>query len=203
MQLLIDTDIFCKLAIGECLDDTMGLFGVDVFGCGRLSALPHMLRRGKLRKNLGDQICDELIPIAESFPALVQPSAVWLDRLTTVQTIDPGEAQIFALAAEKGIVVVTGDKRALRSLKDIPAFTDALAGRIVVLEAVLFVLCGRLGSVEIRRRVQRLLSHDKMVNVCLSPNNSDPKGALLSYYRSLEVELAPLVLWNPQMGAQK
>lgn len=202
MQVLIDTDIFCKLALGNCLDHTMGLFGVDAYSCGRLPALPHMLRRGKLRKKLGDHICDELIPIAESVPALVQPDAMWLDRLTAVQSIDPGEAQIFALAAEKGIVVVTGDKRALGSLKNIPAFTDALAGRIVVLEAVLLILCGKLGPAEVRRRVHRLVSHDKMVNVCFSPNNSDPQGALLSYYQNLEVELAPLVLWNPQLGAQ-
>lgn len=203
MQLLIDTDIFCKLALGEILDDTIGLFGVDASGCGRLPALPHMLRRGKLQKAFGDQISDELILRAESFQAIGQPGAVWLDRLTPVQSIDPGEAQLFALAAENGLIVMTGDKRALRALKDIPELTAALEGRVVVMEAVLLKLCDQIGTAEVSRRVRRLVSHDTMVQVCFSPINSDPQGALLSYHRSVESELAPLVLWSPQMGAQK
>ncbi|TAM46037.1 MAG: hypothetical protein EPN55_06485 [Gammaproteobacteria bacterium] len=197
MSLLIDTDVFCVLAAGQLLDDTVGLLGSDLSECARLPALSHMLRKGKLRKKYGDRISDQLIPIADSIPVIDQPDALWLDRLTLVQNIDPGEAQLFALAAEKQLSVITGDKRALRALKGVPSFADALAGRIVVLEAILIALCARLGTTVVSARVQPLVTHDSMIRVSFSPSNPDPEDALLSYYQNLVTELNPLVLWHP------
>lgn len=201
-SLLIDTDAFCVLAAGRLLDDAVNLFGANLSGCARLPALPHMLRKGRLRKKYGDQISDHLIPIAVSIPVIDQPEAQWLDKLTPVQNIDPGEAQLFALAAEKPLAVITGDKRALRALKDVPGFADVLAGRIVVLEAILIALCARLGPTEVSARMQPLVTHDSMIRVCFSPSNPDPKGALLSYYQSLVTEIAPIVLWHPLQEEQ-
>lgn len=198
MSLLIDTDAFCILAAGQLLDDAVSLFGTDLSGCARLPALSHMLRKGRLRKKYGDRISDQLIPIADSTPVINQPEAQWLDRLTLVQSIDPGEAQLFALAAEKGLAVVTGDKRALHALKDVPGFADALAGRIVVLEAILIALCARLGTTVVSKRVQPLITHDSMIRVSFSPSNSDIRAALLSYYQNLVTELDPLVLWRSE-----
>lgn len=168
-----------------------------------MPALPHMLRRGRLRTKFGDQISDFLIPIADSIPVIDQPEAHWLDRLTPVQYIDPGEAQLFALAAEKRLAVITGDKRALRALKDVSGFADALAGRIVVLEAMLIALCDRLGPTMVSAQMQPLAAHDSMVRVCFSPSNPDPRGALLSYYQNLVTELVPLKPWNPQQEGRK
>ena len=196
VSLLIDTDAFCVLATGQLLDDAVSLLGADLSGCARLPALPHMLRRGRLRKKYGDQISDHLIPIADSIPVIDQPDARWLDRLTMIQNIDPGEAQLFALAAEKRLAVITGDKRALRALKDVPGFADALAGRIVVLEAMLIALCDRLRPTVVSARIQPLAIHESMIRVCFSRSNPDPRVALLSYYQSLVVELDPLILWH-------
>jgi hypothetical protein len=156
-----------------------------------------MLRRGGLRKKYGNQISDHLIPIADSIPVIDQPGAQWLDRLTPVQYIDPGEAQLFALAAEKRLAVIIGDKRALRALKDVPGFADALADRLVTLEAILIALCARLGPTVVSTQIQPLITHDSMIRVCFSPSNPDPKDALLSYYQNLVTELDPLVLWHP------
>lgn len=201
LRLLVDTDAFCKLAVGGVLNDALGLLGADLSECGRLPALPHMLRRGRLRRVFGTEACDALIPVAEALPVAVQPSDAWLDRLTPFETIDPGEAQILASAAESGLVIVSGDKRALRALKDAAGFADALAGRIVVLEAILIALCDRIGPDEVRQRIQVLAASDRVVQVCFSTENpDDPRDALLSYYRSLAGELAPLVLWNPRSG---
>jgi hypothetical protein len=198
VSLLIDTDAFCILAAGRLLEGAVIIFDTKLSGCARLPALPHMLRRGGLRKKFGDQISDHLIPIADSIPVIDQPEALWLDKLTQVQDIDPGEAQLFALAAEKRLAVITGDKRALRALKDIPGFADALAGRIIVLEAILIALCVRLGPTVVSAHVQSILNHDSMIRVCFSPSNPDPRDALLSYYQNLVTELEPLVLWHPQ-----
>ncbi len=203
MRLLIDTDVFCKLAVSGTLEDAVALLGANLSDCGRLPALPYQLRRGGLRKRLGAEACDSVIPVAEAVPIVVQASDVWLDRLTPIEAIDPGEAQIFAAAAETGLLVMTGDNRALRALKDVPGFAEALTGRIVVFEAVLLALCESVGPEELRHRLQPAAESDRMIQVCCSKGNPDPGGAFLSYYRSLKAELDPLVLWNPRWGGRE
>ena len=109
----------------------------------------------------------------------------WLDMLIQVQSIDIGEAQLFAAGAERGLIVITGDKRALRALKDVPNFPDALSGRIVVMETILIALCDKFGSEEVRLCVNVLAKSDKMVQICFSSGVSDPLDGLLSYYNDL------------------
>jgi hypothetical protein len=127
-----------------------------------------------------------------------QPGVIWLEKLTAIEAIDPGEVLIFARAGESGLLLWTGDKRALRALKAIEDFTPALAGHVVVLEAIMLALCDRFGHEEMRQRVAPLAAVDRMVEVCFSTGNLDPSTALMSYYRALEIELAPLKLWNPR-----
>lgn len=200
MRLLIDTDIFCKLGLGGLLDDAISLLGVRIEECGRLHALPHMLRRGKLPRVYGVEACSQLLPIAERMVAVPDPDSTWLDRLTASNSIDPGEAILFASAAQHSLTIATGDKRALRELRGIDGYADALSGRIIVLEAILLSLCRRLGNKAVRRRLKSLSNVDKVLMVCFSDGNSNPIEALDSYYRNLVVELAPLRLWEPQQG---
>ena len=180
------------------LEDAVHLLGADLRECGRLFALPYMLRRGRLRKIFGGDACDSLTLIAESIPVIVQPGNSWLDRLTSIDSIDPGEAQIFAAAAEFGMIVVSDDKRALLALKNVGDFPDALAGRIVILEAILIALCNRLGPNEVRRRVKPLMDGDKLVRICFSDSVPDPRDGLRSYFNSQVGDLNPLILWNPE-----
>jgi len=201
MRLLVDTDIFCKLSIGGFFDEAVLALGVDQSECGRLPALPHMLRRGRLRRQLGDAVSDALIPLANGVPSTPAPSAEWLDKVAGIPEIDPGEAQLFALAAQGGLMVASADKRSLRALKELPVVRNALAGRIVVLEAVLVRLCDLHGVTTIRTRIEPLCEADKVVRICFSSGSSDPVGSLMSYYASLALELAPLELWNPRSEA--
>lgn len=200
MRALLDTDAFCKLAVAGLLHDALRLLGTDLQDCGRLPALPHMLRRGRLRIVFGESACDAIIPIAESMPVVGQPTDVWLNKLTPIPAIDPGEAQILAAAAESGIIVVSGDKRALRALKNVAGFAESLTGRIATLDAILLALCDQLGADVARRRVQALMTFDKTVAICFSAENADPRSALVSYYEDLRSDLHPLVLWDPQSG---
>ncbi len=201
MRLILDSDVFCVLGSAGLLRDTVDLFGLKPSDCGRLPALPYMLRRGRLRRSLGAEACEELLALADEFPVIAVPGSVWLDRLALVEAIDPGEAQIFALAADHGLIVVSGDKRALRALRLIDGYPEALRQRVVILEAVLLALCARLGSDEVGRRCQPLMSLDQVVRICFSPSNAEPIEALWSYHRTLSAELQPLELWSPPWGA--
>ena len=198
MKLLFDTDAFCKLGIASLLEDVAQIFGAQLQECGRLYALSFMLRKGGLRKLYGGPACDLLIPVADALLAIPDPSVAWIEKLTAVEAIDPGEAQIFSVAAEQGQPFVSGDKRALKALKGIGDFIPALERRVVVIEAVLLALCDRIGQEEMRRRVTPLVVVDQMVDVCFSSGNPDPSTALLSYLEAIECELAPLRLWNPR-----
>lgn len=46
MNLLVDTDAFCKLGAAGLIEGATGVFGARLPDCGRPPALPHMLRRG-------------------------------------------------------------------------------------------------------------------------------------------------------------
>ena len=196
MRLLVDSDAFCKLAASDLLSDAAALFHAEVGECGRLPALPHMLRRGKLRRTYGTNACDRLIPLAESMPPILHDAASWLDELTPIQAIDPGEAILFATAADLRAPVVTGDIRSLRALKNLDRCHEALEGRIAVLEAILLALCGQLGTATVRSRVESAPQVDTVMRVCFSPGVEEPELALRSYLRDRKRELAPLVLWS-------
>lgn len=197
IKVLIDTDAFCKLGVAGLLDDTATLFAATLDECARLPALPYMLRKGALRKLYGGAACDDLHTIALSMPLIPQPSEALLDQMNLLDTIDPGEAQIFAAASEYGVIAVTGDKRALNALKGVDNVSKSLAGRIAVLEAVLLALCTQCGVRHVQERIAPLSAVDRMVSVCFSAENPDPARALVSYLANLAENLAPISLWTP------
>jgi hypothetical protein len=159
-----------------------------------------MLRRGGLVKRYGVEICGALASIARDIPVLPTPSETWLGELAGLNNIDVGEAQLFAMAAEDASVVLTGDKKALRTLCGLGRFCAALEGRIVVFEAILLALCERLGAERVRECVKPVTVFDPVIAACFSETNKDPMAALWSYFRSFAVEVQPLVLWSPGNG---
>lgn len=191
MKLLVDTDAFCKLGKAGLLEDGIRVLGADLHECGRLPALPYMLRKGRLRESYGTETCDALIPVAEGMPVLPQVSASWIDKLASIDAIDPGDAQILSAAAEFNLMVLSGDKRALRAVKDVEGFPDGLAGRVCSFEAVLLALCQDLGTQQVRDRVAPLSALDKTIAVCFSSGSSNPSEGLRSYYESLAKEVRP------------
>ena len=196
MRILIDTDAFCKLTIGGVLDDSLNLFGASLSECGRLPALPYMLRRGRLRTLYGAETCDALLSAAMDMPVIESSSDSYLDLLIAVPDIDPGEAQLFAAAAATDLHLITGDKRALRALRNVEGMPDALSGRVIVLESALLELCETLGLEEVRRRIEGLGQFDNVVRICFSEHNNDPAACLMSYFHGLAEEVSPLTLWQ-------
>lgn len=201
MKLLVDSDIFCKLGVAGLLDEALAVLGVPVSDCGRLAALPHMLQRGRLVKLYGADACAALLPKAKEMEVVGPAGEVWLEPLVDVPSIDPGEAQLLAVVAQHGMIMLSGDKRALRAVAGVAQVVPALQGKMVTLEAILIELCGRLGVGAVRVAVQPLMASDQTVKICFSSTNSDPEVALASYFSALEREVAPLTLWKPAMEA--
>jgi hypothetical protein len=197
MALLIDSDAFCKLGVAGLLEDAAGLFGLMLGDSARLPALPYMLRRGALVRRFGIAACNTLLPIAEELPAIPEADAPLLDRLLRIEAIDPGEAQLLAVAMEHRLTLLTGDKRSLRALKDVPEVLEALSGRIAIIESVLLGLCEQRGVEYIRAHVAVLAGHDTMIQTCFSPDNTDPGAGLTSYLNAIAVDVRPLDLWQP------
>lgn len=199
-RLLFDTDVFCKLGVSGLLDDSLAALGFARSDCARLAALPHMLRRGRLVRMYGATSCEALVAIAESIPVVPSADQNWLDDLANIETIDAGEAQLYAVAAARPSLVLSGDKRALLTLRALERYWLALRGRIITFEAILLVLSRRLGVETLRQRLELVSQIDKMVGACFSRTNPDPMVGLRSYYGSLTREVAPLVLWGPEDG---
>jgi hypothetical protein len=197
MKVLVDTDAFCKLGLAGLLTDAVATLGVQLTDCERLPALPHMLRRGSVPKRFGKDNCEALIEIADAIPPIQASTSQWLDQFLPVPGIDPGEAQLFSVAADQKFLLVSGDKRALRALGKIEDAAQALSGLVVTLEAALIALHGSIGADDLRSRVAPLRQFDTTVGVCFSDSNADPLSALWSYYGSLASEVAPLSLWRP------
>lgn len=200
MRLLVDTDIFCKLGVAGLLYEALATLGVPLAECGRLAALPHMLKRSRLTKLYGQERCDALLPIAEAMPVAGVPGTEWMEPFRDVPDIDAGEAQLLALVAQHGFILLSGDKRALKAVSAVLPVLPSLAGKVVTFEAILIALCWRLGVDAVRQALQPLRD-DMTVKVCFSPGNTDPVGALTSYLGAIERDAAPLVLWKPTKDA--
>ena len=81
MNLLVDTDAFCKLGVAGLLEDSTGVFGTRLTDCGRLPALPYMLRKGRLANRYGRDACNSLVSYAEAMPVHAKPGVATLAPL--------------------------------------------------------------------------------------------------------------------------
>lgn len=201
MRLLLDNDALCKLGLGGVLKEAAALFGAKLSDCGRLPALPYMLKKGRMNITLGPDAVNILVPLVESISEVPTSGDAWLDRLVPLPDVDPGEAQLLALAAGSSVPLISGDKRALAAVKGIPELATALRGHIAPVEAVLFALCDKIGAEALRGKMRSVTALDKMMAVVFSPGNDSVQGALASYVKNAEEELAPLVLWRPAPGS--
>jgi len=197
MKVLVDTDAFCKLGLAGLLADAVAILGAQLTDCHRLAALPHMLRRGSVPRRFGEDNCRSLLTTAEAMLPLEPSTGPWLGRFVPAPGIDPGEAQLFSAAADETLMVLSGDKRALRAVRTVQGAPEALSGLMVTLEAVLIALHDSIGADALRTRVGPLRAFDTTVGICFSDGTPDPRAALWSYYNSLASEVAPLTLWRP------
>ena len=199
MRLALDTDALWKLGLCGLLAEVASLFGLQVEDFVCLPAAPHQLRRGRLRRKLGDDTCELLIPVVEEIRRLTHPDGDVPEELVAAAGIDPGEALLFAMAAtDAELFVVTGDKRAVRVLAGLRGIADIVGGRVIVLEALFLALARRMGVEMLRDRVAPLVPHDRTIGICFGRGTQEPLEALQSYYEDLVSEVPPGFLWDPE-----
>ncbi len=197
MRVLIDTDALCKLAAIGLLEEAATRLGADPKAIERLPALPAMLRRGHLRRELGADLADELLAIANSLPVIPIAPAKTAELLAGRPEIDPGEVQLLALTAEADVLLLSGDKRALRAAANQTVLAARLSRKVVCLEAILLGLCESLGEARVRQAAKARLGIDKVFSICLSPGNASPTDCLQRYLSDIQGQMRPLVLWAP------
>jgi len=200
--LLVDTDILIALASSGTLESVASKFGFAVNQLRRLDAAVPQIRRGKrFRDVYGEAVLCRILPVVESLEVIDAPNNLeLLDQLN--RHMDSGEALLLAAAIENGCpYVLTGDKNAVRALAEsrINACIRALQGRIVILEAVLWMLVAENQPAEVREWFRDLTDH-KTLRVVLSEHvtvdHATCQGAIRSYYDEVYRDANGL-LYNP------
>lgn len=197
VKLLFDSDAFCKLGVAGLLKPCADLFGVTLQECGRLPALPHMLRRGRLVREYGAEICMGLLSVCEDMPTVPRVTGRILTTLAAQPGIDPGEALLFARVAEHGGWVISGDKRSLVSLSEMRSLHARLEHRIATIEGVFLALCKQRDPAEMRDSVRLVRPYDATLDICVLPNGLPSIVGLQSYHSDAVNRALPLRLWAP------
>ena len=98
--------------------------------------------------------------------------------MLAIEGIDPGEALLFALAAEtEGAVVVTGDKRACAALAAAtPSLERELGGKLLVLEPALALLLEVAGFTALVQALAQVREHNATLRVLLPQGEATPEG---------------------------
>jgi len=194
--LLVDSDIFIILSSAGVLERTAELLGFESEDIRRLPALENQLTRGtKFKKMYPQEIRNAALSCCQGIAPLTErPSDVRiLDQLASVSDIHVGEAVMYALMVERpSYLLASGDKRAMQALAanaDLRNVRDALAGRILCLEAAVRMLVRRDGVAQVANAFTPLRSVNTTLSIVFSRGAATTKQNCL---RALESYLTDL-----------
>ena len=185
------------------LEQVAAHLGYEANQVRRLPAAIHQVRKSRtFRNNYGEAVLKEIAPIIEGISEVDPPEDVdMLDTLSEV--VDEGEALLMAIAAaSKSTLLVSGDKRAVADLagsKDAELCVQDLQGRIVTLEAVLWVLVNEHGGEATRADFAPVMGH-KTLRIVLSAHAAASTQRCLDGIRSYfndAARTAQGLLFNP------
>ncbi len=206
--LLADSDAAILLAASGLFGQLLGTLDLDLAHARRLDALPHMLRKGRMRRKYGEFVetilawCESVAPIDDAV------ADCEIRQLLVRDNIDPGEASLFALLFENpGYLLTTADKRSLRELassEDLQVVRRSLAGRVICLEAAIEILVGKLGIRRVAEAFTPLRPYNRTLGVFFSrgeeTREADCLEALHSYIQELTLDVGPNFLFRGGKG---
>jgi hypothetical protein len=201
-MLAVDVDAATKLAHWGLLGEAPILLGTSLNECYTLTSLKYRARKslnspdGKVFHSVdaAQAVIDAMEKMA---PA---PKVPLISQLQDIDGIDPGEAVLLSgVAAHAGSRILTGDKRALRSLAACDsAFREQFSGRIVIVEQVVLAALDRFGLVWLRSRICAFRTIDKAMVVAMGSRcdagESAVREALNSYVNEITALCNPPLL---------
>jgi hypothetical protein len=195
--LYLDSDLFVLLSGAGLLDEVIQVAGFEQSAARRLDPLPYMLERGGLAQRYPEGVRERASAWCWRIASVeVVPPRRLHDRLIREPDLDPGEALLFAAAAESAAsVVTTGDKRACRALAavDLPE----LCGKVLCLEACLLLLLKALDFSFLIDSLAIVREYHQTLRVLLprgaSTSESDLREGLDSYWRDLLAQTGDLL----------
>lgn len=192
--LLIDTDIFTLLAGAGLLSRALEVLGFATPETRRLPALPHQLR-GKKFKGFPPATLAAVSTLANGTPELTErpTSDDVVQRLVAVKGIDSGEALLFALMHERPVCwLASGDQRAMQALATTEEVSDiarAVSGRVICLEAVVWLLLQADGYAATAANFRTVRDFNKTLKVFFSDGMDERPEECPSAVRSYLVNL--------------
>ena len=188
--LLTDADVVAKLSNWYLLDRLPVAFNCSWTDMATLPSLVHRAYRAR-------QHPDRLFPSSEvadhAWNALGQmsvapaPNPAVVSALQRVPDIDGGEAVLFgALCAVPSSSIVTGDKRALKSIAgvDMNSFQCSLSGRVICLEQVLLLLLNGMDFTRLRSHIAQSPHVDRAVAICFGSRFDIEEAQVISGLQS-------------------
>ncbi len=167
MIYLSDNDIIEKLAVCNLLDDALLSFNAaptDVFVLSTLKFRIGGKARAKAEKRLGTDAVRRILEFLDSVKVIDAFSEADVRLLDDVVGIDPGETLLLAATAiHPDYLVLTGDKRCLRTVASSPEcerIARRIQGRVVCFEQTILRVIAFAGFEPVLAKVTGALSHD-------------------------------------------
>lgn len=211
MIALVDNDALVKVAALDMLLEIDGL--LDASSVKVLTSAQRVLtappKKQAIRSQIGSDGYDRLQQfLAKAKTLKDSPPPRLISDLVDV-AIDPGEAVLFATAAEFGFyLVATGDKRAIEAIsKDQGAkiLFDGLSGRVICFEQILLNAIELLGFADVRKRAIAVLGCDgalaKVFAEGARTSEADAIARLEEYVASLRERSGRLLQPNARTSA--
>lgn len=203
-MLLVDVDAFCKLAHWKILPHLSKLLGIPWQNIATISSLRFRARRalakpdGKLFRNT--EAAKLVLETMELLGQLDEPSPETLALFEGVPQIDVGEAILLSLVAdEPSLHILTGDKKALRSLASHEC-ANLVSGRVITLEQIMLLCLERMGESWFKKHVCPFKEIDTSIRVVMGGlcNNSvyELRLGLTSYINEIARLRTPPLLKN-------
>jgi hypothetical protein len=204
----IDNDILIKLIALDLFEDAITMLEIDRSKLQILPTARYVFASQKEKaKKYSAEIWDAAIAVVNSCQPIpdLRRDADCMAEIEALQhfrnTIDPGEQQlIVATRTQPNFLLMTGDKRCLRTLREIPDPIYArLRGRVVCLEQSILLSIQQLGFEIVKQRVVPRQDCDTALNACFGSGDrsiaSNVVASLKSYIDDLD-RLVPELLAN-------
>ena len=198
--LLADNDVLIKAAHWKLLDYLPECTGIGWDETSVLESLRHRARNKDAKLFRDPMVAKVLSGYLDRTAPLPLPAPSVVARLEGIEGIEAGESILIASACAHGkATLVTGDKRALRTLAQ-PLLAEIhiqLQGRVVCLEHLLWCALDHVGADQLAEAVASFPGLDTVAECVIPPpgraKEAEIRFGLKSYLQALECETRGLI----------